>query len=295
VEPSVKWKLSFPRFFVPIDDLAAHLRQADVPIRKGSMHLLGEWPAQPPGAGPVRILAYCRVMWDGFSIGYELAADTLPEQYGHTRLTVSELQNVDIRYTDDRLEAEARRTVPVEDLIELLRRPENQVPAEYGCVVPGGESLWFSPPLKALMFRGGEARGPLLSHRNDAHIHNEVILALGAVGDEATIPALISHYPRGPLEGRRTPAGLTRVCFSYALCWLTGQPIDRNRAGTCWEETNAAKWEAWWATNKDTFRIPAVKPYSTWVPKYPVLADDHIARIRRMFAEGGGGIGIDYE
>jgi hypothetical protein len=150
-------------------------------------------------------------------------------------------------------------------------------------------------PLKALMFRGVEARGQLLAHLDDPDIRNEVILALGAVGDEATVPVLISHYPRGPLEGYVSPAGLTRICFSYALCWLTGQPIDRSREGTCWDEANAAKWEAWWATNKDTFHVPAVKPYASWVPKYPLLPDEHVTRIRRMFAEGGGGIGLDYE
>lgn len=146
------------------------------------------------------------------------------------------------------------------------------------------------------MFRGVEARGPLLAHLDDPDIRNEVILALGAVGDEATIPVLISHYPRGPLEGYMSPDGLTRVCFSYALCWLTGQPIDRSREGTCWDEANAAKWEAWWATNKDTFHVPPVKPHASWLPKYPLLSDEHVvARIRSMFAEGGGGIGLFYE
>jgi hypothetical protein len=65
--------------------------------------------------------------------------------------------------------------------------------------------------------------------------------------------------------------------------------------GTDWDETNAARWEAWWADNGETFRIPLVKPYATWVPRYPLLADDHVARMRSMFAERGDGRSVEYE
>jgi hypothetical protein len=75
------------------------------------MQFLGEWPAQPPCANSVRISAAFRVQWDGFCLGYELAADALPAQYGHTRLMESELLNVRVRYTDDRLDADAQRMV----------------------------------------------------------------------------------------------------------------------------------------------------------------------------------------
>jgi hypothetical protein len=153
--------------------------------------LLGQRPGTNE-TDSIGISAAFRIRWDGFSLGYELTADASPDLYGQARLTENELRNLDVRYTDDRLEADARRSVPVEELIGLLRRPENQVPTDYSCIVPGGEMLWFSPPLKALMFRGAEARGPLLAHLADQEIKNEVVLALGAVGDESTIPVLIS-------------------------------------------------------------------------------------------------------
>src|SRR5262249_33599393 len=124
---------------------------------------------------------------------------------------------------------------------------------------------------------GAEARAPLLAQVDDLAIRNEVVLALGAVGDEKTVAELISRYPRGPVDTENRSAVLTRVCFSYALCWLTGQSMDRSRYGTDLNPNDAEKWKAWWAANRDTFRVPAVIPYATWVPSYPVLAEDHIA------------------
>jgi hypothetical protein len=121
------------------------------------------------------------------------------------------------------------------------------------------------------------------------------VVVLGAVGEEAWVPLLVDHYPRGPIDRDDRGAALTRACFSYALCGLTGQPIDRSRWCTDWDEANAARWEAWWVDNGETFRIPLVKPYATWVPRYPLLADDHVARIRSMFTERGDGRSVEYE
>jgi hypothetical protein len=232
---------------------------------------------------------------DGFYIGYELTADVPPALHGRTRLAIDDLRNVKIRYTDDQLEANARRMVPVEDLIKQLRQPENQLDEHYAAIVPGGELLTFSLPLKALMFRGAEARAALLGHVDDPAIRNEVVLALGAVGDETTVPELISRYPRGAIDEDDRRAVLTRVCFSYALCWLTAQAIDHSRYGTDLNPNDREKWEDWWAANRDTFRVPIVKPYATWVPSYPVLAGDHIARVRKWFEERGDDRSIEYE
>jgi hypothetical protein len=293
----MKWKPEFPRFFVPIPDVARHLHQTGVPVCRGNIQVLGRWPDQPPqapGTDWLSIAAWYGTTWDGFHLGYELTADVPAGLYGQTRLAESDLRDPHLRYTDDRLAAEARRSVAVEELIEELRRPENRVPAEYGCITPGGECLTFSAPLKALMFRGAAARAPLLARLDDPEIRNEVVLVLGAVGDESTVPELITRYPRGPLIWADRASSLTRVCFSYALCWLTGQPIDRSRSGTDWDANNAEKWQTWWAANRATFRVPPVKPYATWVPRYPLLTDEHVDRIRSLFADRGYQ-GFEYE
>jgi hypothetical protein len=286
----MKWKLEFPRFFVPIPDVARYLRQAGVPVCRRGIQVVGQWHARRPealGTDWLPVTAAYGATWDGFYLGYELTADVPAGLYGRTRLAESDLQGPHLRYTDDRLEAAARRSVPLPALIEQLRRPENRVPADYGCITPGGECLTFSAPLKALMFRGAEAHGPLLARLDDPEIRNEVVLALGAVGDEATVPELIARYPRGPLLPAERAGGLTRACFSYALCWLTGQAVDRSRCGTDRDERNAEKWESWWAANRETFRVSPVKPNATWVPKYPLLTDEHVARIRSLFADRG--------
>jgi hypothetical protein len=296
--PATKCELEFPGFFVAVDDMASVLREPKVPVCKGTVRFLGVW--QPKGndggeADEIPIAARFGVNWDGFYLGYELTADAPPALYGQTRLSLDDLKNVKVRYTDDQLEANARRNVPVGELIELLRRPENRIRDDYGIVVPGGEIIRFSAPLRALMFRGEEARAPLLAQLDNPTIRNEVVLALGAVGDEKTVAELISRYPRGPIDEQDRSAALTRVCFSYALCWLTGQPIDRSRYGTDLKPDDAEKWKDWWAANRDTFHVPAEKPCATWVPSYPVLTEDHIARIRKMFAERGDDSLIDNE
>lgn len=158
--PPMKWKLEFPRFFVPVEDLADRLGQADAPVCKGVVRFLGEWPSKPvePGPDRIRVTARYGMNWDGFYIGYELTADAPASLHGRTRLSLNDLQEVRIRYTDDLLEAENRRGVPVDELIDQMRRLENRVQS-YGTIIPGGEMLEFSPPLKALMFRGVVEQG----------------------------------------------------------------------------------------------------------------------------------------
>jgi hypothetical protein len=294
----MKVQRALPRFVVTIDDVANHIKAPNVPLCKGAVRFQGKWPPMEnidKSEGPIHLIAKFGATWDGFYIGYELTADAAPASHGKTHLTLDDLKNVRIRYTDDEIEAQARRDVPVAELIDLLRRRENQVPDHIQRIDLGEELLNFSAPLKALMFRGADARAPLLAQVDDLAIRNEIVLALGAVGDERTVAELISRYPRGPVDRDDLPAVLTRVCFSYALCWLTGESIDRSRDGTDLKPDDAEKWKEWWAANHKSFRVPVVKPYATWVPQYPVLAEDHIARIKKMFAEQGDDRSIEYE
>lgn len=280
--------VDYPEFGVVIVAPPRYLRQPGVPVGRGRIRLRGNWPNPPAGTVTLAVAAYCGLTCNGFHMRYELIADVPASLHGRTELNEGDLQNPSLHYTDDLLAVEARLKVPVEKLIAELRRPENRIPpgSEFGVVIPGGEWLPFSVPLKALMLRGAAARGPLVARLDDPEVRNEAALALGAIGDEATVPELIARYPRGP--GLDT---LTRVCFSFALCRLTGEPIDRTRAGTNWDDGNAGKWEAWWAANRTTFRVPAVKPNASWVPSYPELDAQDVARVRSAFVEGDQGFG----
>jgi hypothetical protein len=271
---------------VSAEELAANVHQRDVPLCKNTMRFVGEWPARAaPAESKLAITARHGVRWDGFYLGYELTANAPARLQGETHLSLKDLTEVNIRYTDDQIEASSRANPPVEELIASLRRKENRVPENYMVVIPGGEMLEFSGPLKALMFRGKDARKALLTHVDDLEIRNEVVLALGAVGDEATVPELISRYPREPVKNDDRAAKLTRVCFSYALSWLTGEQIDRSRWGTSFSSDNAEKWQKWWAANRATFRVPSERPQATWVPSYPVLDTAHMAQVKKLFAE----------
>jgi len=297
----LKLKLEFPHFFVAVEDLADHVRQAGVPVCRGRVRFRGSWPDRPEAtvSGHLQIKATFGVVWDGFYLGYEVTADVPPEAYGRTRLSVDELRNLSIRYTDDRLEAQTQRHIPVEELIELLRRPENRVPPEYAFGSRCGECPRFSVVLNALMFRGAEVRQTLLQRLDDPEIRNEAVVLLGVVGDEATVPELIARYPRGPVpepsDWHRDPGWLTRVCLSCALCWLTVACLDRAGDGTLPDPYNAAWWEKWWAENRSTFRVSAVKPRGLTVAYYTLVDNDHVARIQSMFVESGDNSPIDYE
>ena len=93
-------------------------------------------------------------------------------------------------------------------------------------------------------------------------------MILGAIGDETTVPLLINHYPRKLADD--DPYQTKMVCFSFALSYLTGQEIDRDRKGTTLSEANARRWRAWWTGVGPTFRVPVKKPNATWLPSCPM-------------------------
>ena len=61
------------------------------------------------------------------------------------------------------------------------------------------------------------------------------------------------------------------ICFSFALSYLTGEYIDRDRGGTTIGKDNARLWRNWWAKAGPAFRVPAKKRLSTSTPLYPSL------------------------
>jgi hypothetical protein len=167
-------------------------------------------------------------------------------------------------------------TVPVQDdeevvrLVEQLRAPNNRV-RWLLTLIPGGEILEFSTPMEDLIRLGGRSRPVLHKYINDPQIQNEVVLVLGAVGDRTTVSLLIEAYPEADLREaeRDDPRRMTEMCFAFALPYLTGQEIGRDREGADFEPGNRARWKQWLARAGTRFTVPVVKPNATWVPKYP--------------------------
>jgi hypothetical protein len=159
------------------------------------------------------------------------------------------------------------RTAPVDSLVAELYRPYSRIDWHGQTLIPGGEVIRFTPPMKQLIALGSRARPALHHILDDRRIQNEVVLILGAIGDEATVPLLIDRYPTALNPDDRDNTKM--VCFSFALSYLTGQKIDRTRRGTIIDAGNARKWQDWWGAAKGTFRVPAAKPNATWVPMYP--------------------------
>ena len=143
--------------------------------------------------------------------------------------------------------------------------------------------ITFSWPMRMLILLGPAAREPLHRLLDDNEIQNEVVLVLGAIGDETTVPLLIDRYPRqlDPEKQR-----FKMVCFSFALAHRTGEVLDRDRTGTTICADNAGKWRTWWTKEGRTFRVPAEKPDSSAMPMYPVLTKEWAMQMRSEFAKG---------
>lgn len=162
------------------------------------------------------------------------------------------------------------RDADVTKLIEELKQPSNKVQC-WGTIVPGGEILVFSAPMKDLIRMGERARATLHEQISDQQIQNEVVLVLGAIGDATTVPLLIEAYPEGEVknEGSADSQRMKTICFTFALTYLTGEPIGRSRWGADRNPKNRKLWQEWWRQNHASFVVPAEKPNATWVPSYP--------------------------
>src|SRR5688572_15008994 len=86
------------------------------------------------------------------------------------------------------------QTTHIDALIEELREPANKFQV-VGYMVPGGELLSYSPPMKKLIALGDAARETLHRRLGEEQIQNEVVLILGAIGDESTVDLLVNAYP----------------------------------------------------------------------------------------------------
>jgi HEAT repeat protein len=165
-------------------------------------------------------------------------------------------------------------TSDVDTLIELLSEPENKVQV-VGHIVPGGEILKYSPPMEKLIALGDAAREPSHQRLGDERIQNEIVLVLGAIGDDSTVPLLIDAYPdsvvqREPPDSARTdPVRLKLICFSHALTYLTHEGISRSRWGTDFTPGNRKKWQEWWAKNHRVFWVTGEPGRATYIPGNP--------------------------
>ncbi|WP_148087789.1 HEAT repeat domain-containing protein [Gemmata obscuriglobus] len=158
----------------------------------------------------------------------------------------------------------------VEQLIARLREPAGRVQF-FGTLIPGGEVLQFSPPMKELIRLGARALPALHRLVGEEAIRNEVVLVLGAIGDRETVPLLIDAYPTDDVRGLGSddPRWVRVMCFSFALPYLTGQQIGRDRSGADFDPENRQLWRRWWAVYGWGFSVSADKPNATWVPHYP--------------------------
>ncbi len=270
---------------VLIEDVGKYLKQPDVPKRRGSIRFIVDGKIKVKDGKRVIQASYLP-SYNGFCLGYVLTSVLKADKRGTSELHANDFTEITIRYTDDWLDSQGLTERDVPGLIEQLKDPANKV-RFLGAVVPGGEMLEFSPPMKKLMLLGAKARRPLQDRLGDERIQNEVALILGAIGDEMTVPALIHVYPTNDLRKAEfgSPEYLKGVCLTFSLTYLTGQPIGRSRWGADLHPENKKLWEDWWAKVGKTFKVPAQKPNATWAPSYPVLSQGWAAKCRKEFVK----------
>src|SRR5262249_16000564 len=133
--------------------------------------------------------------FNGMTMGYILRAKLDPSKITKATIEVKDLDEVEIRYTDDWLAMDGLNEKDIEGLIQELYKPAAKVVWDGGTIIRGGELLKLTLPVKKLIRLGEKARPALQKRLRDPAIQNEVVLILGAIGDESTVPALIEAYP----------------------------------------------------------------------------------------------------
>jgi HEAT repeat protein len=223
------------------------------------------------GSGPGYLFLEAECFRDQWETGYVLRGKVDLAHLTKASLKVTDLREVTIRYTDlDRAtDGVTEKDIPA--LIRQLYEPRHQAK------VREGADIAFSLPMKKLMRLGAKARPAMHKALADPRIRNEAAIILGAIGDESTVPLLISLYPesdrrktRQALAAYSPGQGDSRIyCLTAALTYLTGQVIGRDREGTDYDPENGRLWREWWARARDTFRVPNPRPYATCYPNYP--------------------------
>jgi hypothetical protein len=275
------------RVTVLVDDVGKYLKQPDAPVRKGRVTFTTDGPLKVK-QGETWIEAKCSGGVNGFRLGYVLTGKIKDGKLDKKEFEIGDLAQIEIRYTDALLEAKGLTENDVPGLIEQLYKPENTV-RFYGTVIPGGEMLYFSEPMEKLIILGEKARQPLVNRLGDQRIRNEVALILGAIGDEATVPALIAVYPGIDAQAEKNAGkvkyeeNLRIICMTFSLTYLTGQPIGRSRYGADCNPENQKRWKEWWESEKATFKVPIIKPNHTWVPSYPILTEAWAKKCKEWF------------
>ena len=224
---------------------------------------------------------------NGFFMQLSIRARVRAGSKHKSELLDIDLESIELAYRDDLLEVQDVSERDIPSLLESLYKPENRARHEMS-LIPGGEVIAFSPPMRKLLFLGAKARPAVEAKLRDPHINNEITLLLGAIGDEWAIPRIIEGLPEGQAqEGTAARKGKywQLTCGNFALAYLTGQEIGRDRTGMDPEADQKMLWTNWWRGQGTTFRLPSVKPSGTWVPRYPALTGADYARkafIRRI-------------
>jgi HEAT repeat protein len=273
---------------IVVDDVSKYLKDPNAPRQKGPIHFEVNGLAES-NESPVSVqVDSVRTLVDNG--GYTLRGKIDLSRIRKTTVPVQQLQNVEIEYTDDFQKLARMDANDIDGLIKQLYSPESRTRVTLA-VIPGGETLSFPLPVKRLIQLGAKARPAVQAKLGDPRVQNEVALILGAIGDESSVAALIDAYPRTARAKKSMvpkppddPMKLKIICFTYALTYLTGQPIGRSRWGTDCNPDNPQLWEEWWSRARKTFRVPTEKYNASCFPHYPDLSESRMKKARGMFA-----------
>jgi hypothetical protein len=227
---------------------------------------------------------------NGWSMGYILRGQVDPSKISKTTISVKDLTDVRIEYTDDYLLVNGVTEKDIDGLIRQLYEPAGKVVWDGSSIWPGGEGFSLTLPVMKLIYLGEKARPSVQKRLSDPAIQNEIALILGAIGDKSSISALIDAYPeidrrsKTPLYDNH-PLHSKIVFFTHALTYLTGEPIGRTNGGADCHPNNKRLWKEWWRLAEQDFRETADKLDATWVPAYPALTRRDAELYRKRFTE----------
>lgn len=266
---------------VTIKDVSQYLDTDNAPIKGDSVEFSFPRP-RGDSPRPLFVIGHYGVTYNGFEMAYVFEG-RLKTQGSKDKYFATDFDQISIHYRDLATEMSRLTVKDADSLIAELRKKDNR--AQIGpTIIPGGEMILFSIPMKLLMMLGNSICDKIVPLLDDPELEFEAALILGAIGDVSTVRLLINHYPEAPNPPTKNYNRLA-IAYTNALCHLTGELIGRSRYGSDCDPKNKALWEKWWNTCPDAWRLSGDGATTTAAPSYPCLKQEDIENARKNFAE----------
>lgn len=192
-------------------------------------------------------------------------------KYERQRVTVNAFLDAEKKLDVRSIEFNAMPEKQLRTFVEQLRNDGWGIPKNIS-----NPTFWlfdFTYPMKQIIQGGPAAEPVLLQYLNDPQITDQIVILLGAVGDEKAVEPIIHVIPEKGTTGEQ--ADKLRLVANLALTNITVSDVIWHHGGGimvdhCPDDPKSC-WSTWWSKNKSAFKISTAYPrnYSNY-PDYGI-------------------------